>query len=82
MTAPLTYISVPATGPVTCACGCGGPVPGHRVFLPGHDQKALHDRVAAQWGSTLAFVRWFDATYPGARRGRRRPPVASSRSGG
>jgi len=66
--APVTYISVPATGPVTCACGCGGPVPGHRVFLPGRDEKALHDRVAAQWGSPLAFVRWFDATYPGARR--------------
>jgi hypothetical protein len=32
--------------------------------MPGHDQRAIHDRIARQWGNTLAFVDWFDATFP------------------
>ncbi|MEJ5915941.1 hypothetical protein WDV86_16050, partial [Pseudokineococcus sp. 1T1Z-3] len=54
----------PDTGPSTCACGCGGEVAGHRAFLPGHDQRAIHERIARQWGNTLGFVDWFDATFP------------------
>lgn len=64
---PVTYITEPAAGDPTCACGCGGPVPGHRSFLPGHDQRAVHERIARQWGSTLAFIDWFDATYAPSR---------------
>lgn len=49
----------------TCGCGCGGNVSGQRSFLPGHDQRAIHERIAKQWGTTLRFVEWFDAEYGG-----------------
>lgn len=53
-----------------CACGCGEPIPASRAFAPGHDQRAVHDRISQGWGNTLAFVRWFDeskyASTPGA----------------
>ena len=63
---PVTY---PSGGVRTCACGCGGVVAGNRVFFPGHDQRAIHDRIAQEWGTTLGFVEWFDQTYgdPGER---------------
>ena len=57
---PVTY---PSAGVRTCACGCGVDVVGSRVFLPGHDQRAIHDRIAQEWGTTLEFVEWFDETY-------------------
>jgi len=63
---PVTYIDDPAGDPRTCACGCGAPVPGHRIFVPGHDQRAVHDRITRQWGNTFNFINWFDATYPDA----------------
>jgi hypothetical protein len=63
---PVTYIADPSGGARACGCGCGAPVAGHRAFLPGHDQRAVHDRITRQWGSTLGFVDWFDATYPDA----------------
>ncbi|NVI86119.1 hypothetical protein [Actinomadura sp. BRA 177] len=44
-----------------CGCGCGAVVaPGH--FLPGHDQKALYDRVA-KIGTVHDFILWFDQFY-------------------
>lgn len=61
---PVTYIEDPPDVARTCACGCGAPVTGVRVFLPGHDQRAVHERITRQWGSSLAFIEWFDATYP------------------
>lgn len=61
---PVTYLIDPSSGPCTCACGCGAAVAGHRAFAPGHDQRAVHERIARQWGSTLGFIDWFDATYP------------------
>lgn len=64
---PVTYIAEPTAGDPSCACGCGGPVAGHRSFLPGHDQRAVHARIAREWGSTLGFIDWFDATYPDGR---------------
>jgi hypothetical protein len=42
-------------------------VSGNRSFLPGHDQRAVHERIARQWGGTLGFMDWFDATYPADR---------------
>ncbi|HEY0260572.1 MAG TPA: hypothetical protein VGC18_12060 [Lacisediminihabitans sp.] len=62
---PVTYLP---TGLRTCRCGCGGAVAGSRAFLPGHDQRAIHDRIAQEWGTTLQFVEWFDNAYgkPGA----------------
>jgi hypothetical protein len=33
-------------------------------FLPGHDHRAVHDRIARQSDSTLNVVQLFDATCP------------------
>lgn len=61
---PVTYLPDPAAGERVCLCGCGMPVSVHREFLPGHDQRAVHDRLTRQWGGTVGFVKWFDSTYP------------------
>ncbi len=61
---PVTYLEGPSGGARSCACGCGAPVAGHRVFAPGHDQRAVHERITRQWGSTLRFIDWFDASFP------------------
>lgn len=59
---PVTYVADPVDQR-TCACSCGGRVTGGRVFLPGHDQRAVHERIARQWGDTLGFIAWFDNEY-------------------
>lgn len=46
----------------TCACGCGADLASARDFLPGHDQRAIHDRIA-KVGSVKSFLQWFGATY-------------------
>jgi hypothetical protein len=65
---PVSYIDDPeprpAPEPNSCTCGCGTPVPEGKNFVPGHDQRAVHERIARQWGDTLGFVRWFDEAYP------------------
>src|SRR4051794_9020650 len=61
---PATYVVDPDSGTKTCACGCGEAIPANRVFAPGHDQKAVHERITRRWGSTLGFIRWFDEAYP------------------
>ena len=61
---PVTYLADPSGGPRTCACGCGAAVADHRAFAPGHDQRAVHERISRQWGSTLGFIDWFDTAYP------------------
>lgn len=60
---PVTYFEDPAGTQRRCACGCGAEVSSGRAFLPGHDQKAIRDRIDEQWGNTERFVEWFDATY-------------------
>ncbi|SCG71771.1 hypothetical protein [Micromonospora inositola] len=60
---PMTYPDHSVDHQRTCACGCGAAVAGARLFLPGHDQRAIHARIAAQWGDTLGFIRWFDDTF-------------------
>ena len=60
---PATYYREPGRDPSNCACGCGKPVPANRAFVPGHDQRAIHARITEQWGGTLGFIDWFDATY-------------------
>lgn len=57
---PVTY---PPAELQSCGCGCGGKVANARAFLPGHDQRAIHDRIAKEWGTTIGFVEWFDYTY-------------------
>jgi hypothetical protein len=44
-----------------CRCGCGEPA--RLSFLPGHDQRALHERVN-KLGSVAKFCDWFDKAYP------------------
>ncbi len=41
-------------------------LPAAGCSLPGHDQRAVHERIARQWGDTLRFIQWFDNEY-GAR---------------
>lgn len=60
---PVTYVTAPLSAVRTCACGCGGDVTGGRAFLPGHDQRAIHERITQEWGTTLGFIEWFDGTY-------------------
>jgi hypothetical protein len=31
-------------------------VVGGRLFLPGHDQRAIPERIARRWGDTLGFI--------------------------
>jgi hypothetical protein len=57
---PTTYIDDERL----CACGCGEATKAGRAFAPGHDQRAIHERITRQWGGTLGFIRWFDATFP------------------
>jgi hypothetical protein len=54
---PVTYFEDEADGQ-PCRCGCGGSVTG-RDFLPGHDQRAIHDRIN-QIGTVSEFLDWFD----------------------
>lgn len=63
---PVTYISDPGVkfDGRPCACGCSAMVSGRSRFSPGHDQVAVHDRIGRRWGSTIAFVDWFDAEHP------------------
>lgn len=43
-----------------CGCGCGQPI--DRDFLPGHDVRAMQDRVRAYFGaSPRRFIDWVDA---------------------
>lgn len=60
---PVHYFYDPTSPPSTCGCGCGESVPAERAFLPGHDQKAVRDRVTEQWGDTLKFIKWYDQTF-------------------
>jgi hypothetical protein len=46
-----------------CQCGCGAQV-SHGPFVSGHDQRALHERVA-KIGTVAQFLRWFDQIYQG-----------------
>lgn len=65
---PVSYIEDPGPRPAAhergCACGCGIPVGISKKFAPGHDQRAVHERIARGWGDTLRFIEWFDAEYP------------------
>jgi hypothetical protein len=35
-----------------------------RDFLPGHDQRAIHERIDGRWGGIVGVIEWFDVTYP------------------
>lgn len=62
---PITYFE-PDEGPRLCRCGCGTELPpGKGLFVPGHDQRAVHDRVA-KVGTIVDFLDWFDRVWPDA----------------
>lgn len=54
---PVTYMNDPE-GIRLCRCGCGQSVP-RGDFASGHDQRAIHERIA-QIGSVADFLDWFD----------------------
>jgi hypothetical protein len=45
-----------------CACGCGKKT--DREFLPGHDQRAIHERISRNFDSISEFLVWFDKQFP------------------
>lgn len=46
-----------------CLCGCGNEV--RNQWLPGHDQRAIHERIRQDFrGSVAGFVAWYDAHRP------------------
>ncbi|MGQ4616389.1 hypothetical protein [Nocardia sp. R7R-8] len=59
---PVGYVSLPEEAEFTerpCGCGCGQV--STRDFLPGHDVRAMQDRVRRMFaGSALEFIRWVD----------------------
>jgi hypothetical protein len=59
---PVTYIETDEDLR-RCACGCRAEV-SHGPFVSGHDQRALHERVA-KIGTVAQFLHWFDQTYQG-----------------
>jgi hypothetical protein len=43
----------------SCLCGCGAEV--RNQWLPGHDQRAIHDRIRHDFGGNVArFIAWYD----------------------
>ena len=58
---PITYFEA-TVGRRLCFCGCGEEV-SLGYFLPGHDQRAIHERIA-RVGTVVDFLRWFDRNYP------------------
>lgn len=54
---PITYFDDEADSGI-CLCGCKARTMGSD-FVPGHDQRALHDRVR-QIGTVAEFIHWFD----------------------
>jgi len=59
---PISYVKSEFDDQKTCACGCGDLIPLGRDFVRGHDQKAIHCRIA-KVGSVRKFLEWFDATW-------------------
>lgn len=60
---PVTYFDS-TVGGWPCGCGCGEEIFAGE-FVRGHEQTALHQRVA-QIGTIPEFLRWFDAMRAGA----------------
>ena len=58
---PVAYVETEVAAPA-CACGCGAAVT-KGYFVPGHDQKAVHERVA-KVGTVREFIEWFDEVWP------------------
>lgn len=76
---PVTYFDS-TVGGWLCGCGCGEEIFAGE-FVRGHEQTALHQRVA-QIGTIPEFLRWFDAVRAGAEPAARPvAPATVSRAG-
>ena len=76
---PVTYFDS-TVGGWPCGCGCGEEIFAGE-FVRGHEQTALHQRVA-QIGTIPEFLRWFDAVRAGAEpAARAAAPAGISRTG-
>jgi len=76
---PVTYFDS-TVGGWPCGCGCGEEIYAGE-FVRGHEQTALHQRVA-QIGAIPEFLRWFDAVRAGTEPGARTPaPTEVSQAG-
>jgi hypothetical protein len=76
---PVTYFDS-TVGGWLCGCGCGEEIFAGE-FVRGHEQTALHQRVA-QIGTIPEFLRWFDAVRSGAEpAARATAPAPVSRAG-
>jgi hypothetical protein len=62
---PVQYFDAPFDRTV-CACGCGTETPAGRNFVAGHDQRAIHERIA-KVGGVVSFLDWFDKTWAEAK---------------
>ena len=58
---PVGYFDHPV-GRNVCGCGCGAGIPGSGLFVAGHDQRAIHERIA-KIGTVRDFIEWFDRTW-------------------
>jgi hypothetical protein len=70
---PVTYFES-TVGGWPCGCGCGEEIYVGE-FVRGHEQTALHQRVA-QIGTIPEFLRWFDAVCAGAEPAAKTPDSA------
>jgi hypothetical protein len=70
---PVTYFDS-TVGGWPCGCGCGEEIYAGE-FVRGHEQTALHQRVA-QIGTIPEFLRWFDAVPAGTEPAARMPAPA------
>ncbi len=60
---PVLYLADPVDE-ATCRCGCGATV-SRGEWLQGHDQRAIHDRIRADFGGSVSrFIDWYDANGP------------------
>jgi hypothetical protein len=56
---PIHYITDPDDPSGECKCGCGQSTNG--VWVTGHDQRAIHDRIRRDFGGDVGtFVDWYD----------------------
>jgi hypothetical protein len=62
---PIHYLPDATGSP--CRCGCGEIVRG--TWVHGHDQRAIHERIARDFGGEIAsFIGWYDTPEAGATR--------------
>lgn len=47
----------------TCACGCGQQTQKEQNWIPGHDHRAIHERIKRDHGNVARFIEWYDAVY-------------------